>query len=227
MVDAIEYFLRLYECKEETKDDMECMVVFTPDDLLQHNNDRINQYNLSNYMICKNSLLTQYIESIDYFFSNNFDEGVEQPDKYAIQLDCIQNHNPELYTSIEEMIMFSKKQLLSPDRYKPVDLDLEKLIKDGAFVYSKLLNPPTEEEREDERKREMERERIKAEKAEKKRVKKEERKNESKEEKKERKRAKKERKRAKEERKRVKEERKIAKEERNRSRKKRKERKEI
>ena len=176
MVDAIEYFLRLYECKEETKDDMECMVVPTPDDLLQHNNDRINQYNLSNYMICKNSLLTQYIESIDYFFSNTFDEGVEKPDQYEIQLDCIQDHNNELFEYIEEMIMFSEKQLLSPDRYKPVDLDLEELIKDGAFIYSKLLNPPTEEEREDERKREMEkemeRERMKAEKAEKKRVKK-------------------------------------------------------
>ena len=209
MVDAIEYFLRLYECKEETKDDMECMVVSTPDDLLQHNNDLINQYNLSNYMICKNSLLTQYIESIDYFFSNKFDEGAEKPEKYKIQLDCIQDHNNELFGYIQEMILFSEKQLLSPDRYKPVDLDLEELIKDGAFIYSKLLNPPTEEEVEDERKREMEREmereRKKAEKAERKRVKKEGRKNESKEEKKERKRAKKERKRAKEERKRAKE----------------------
>jgi len=202
MVDAIEYFLRLYECKEETKDDRECMVVSTPDDLLQHNNDIINQYNLSNYMICKNSLLTQYIESIDYFFSNTFNEGEEKPEKYKIQINCIQDHDKKLFGYIQEMILFSEKQLLSPDRYKPVDLDLEELIKDGAFIYSKLLNPPTEEEREDERKREMEREmerelereRKKAEKAERKRVKKEGRKNESKEEKKERKRAKKERK---------------------------------
>jgi hypothetical protein len=136
MTDSVEYFLRLLE-GDINNNKCEKINVEKPLNLTTNTNIEINTYNNNYSQMCKQSLLSEYIYSIDYFIANNFNEGTVLTRNK--EFNYLPSKYPEMYENIENLILFSDNNLMLNSHYTPVEKTYNNKLYDQGYKIYKLI----------------------------------------------------------------------------------------